>query len=804
MISDDERERRAMALFADAIDLPDAVLDAWLDEHCDGDAALKARILSLVRADRQSAGLLRTGGASGDSDLLEDVPPERAGNYRIVSLIGRGGMGAVYSGERDLGDFHHQVAIKVIKPGVLRSALIERFGRERQILARLNHPNIARLYDGGYLEDGSPYMVMELVEGDPVLDWVEANGASSDRRLDLFQDVCRAISHAHQNLIVHRDVTPNNVLVTADGLAKVIDFGIAKPNEPAAGKNAEEGGRTASLSYTPGYAAPERASGAPANTLSDVYSLGKLLADLFAGRMNDDIAAIVAKATALDPEDRYNSVDVLLEDLQRYRTGRPVDARNGGAGYVFAKYVGRNRIAVGLTSLVVASLSAGLIATTLLYQRAEAERSAADARFSQVRSLATFMMFDLYDELEKAGGNTRTISMLAEETENYLQSLAADRRASLDVKLETVVGLKRLADIMGNPKNAHIGKRAEAGTLLEKALAEAEALYAASPDNLDVARALADVAFSNATHVYVTTERYEDANALAQRSADLWARIADSPEATFEDKRQAVRSAMMVAVPLPWIGRHEEAVEILKKVRERSAALAAEYPDEIEALNLYGTINVELARALVRYEVFAGQLMEVMPYWDEAVDVRWQAYKREPDSLGPYRMLVSIYHERAASLRARGELDKALADVRSAEEIANDVLQKDPGDAWMARRLLGVQEEELRLMSALERHDAALAAAPKVLEASRAEFEADEEDAGLRREWGYTLVLVALVYKNAGDLAEACSLAQDAREIWNKVEEVSGISDLDRSDVVADLERLEADCPQGRSAGAPD
>jgi eukaryotic-like serine/threonine-protein kinase len=468
-------ESRALALLDDALDQPAEERIAWVEARTAAEPALRARVLALLGAASRSSMSLGTGGAATDGIDVE--PPERVGAYRILERLGQGGMGAVYRAERDSGDFKHVVAIKIIRPGVLSDALVERFQRERQTLADLAHPNIARLFDGGETEDGQPFIIMEYVSGQPITAWADANGLDTAARLALFLPVCEAVRFAHQNLIVHRDLTPSNVLVTSDGAVKLIDFGIARPPEEVTGPAAAAPrDATAGLSLTPGFAAPERLTGAGGSTLVDVFSLGRLLQELLAGMPSDpDLAAIAAKATREQPGDRYPSVDALIADVRRFVEGRPVAARGAGKRYVMGKFIGRHRRAVAASSAGLGLLVAAFVVTLFAYAAADRARAAEAQRFQQVRSLATWMLFEHNDRLARTPGNTEARVRLAAQAQRYLSALAASRKADPDVKLDTARGFIRLAQIQGVPPDPNFGEHAQAKQSLaqaDKALGE--------------------------------------------------------------------------------------------------------------------------------------------------------------------------------------------------------------------------------------------------------------------------------------------------------------------------------------------
>lgn len=469
-MADDDIEREALVAFEAMLDLPEQERNAWL-------AALQAerpevarRVTAMNAA--ETRGDFRTGAAA--ETVAEEPIPEQIGAYRIVDRIGRGGMGSVYRGERATGDFDHAVAIKVIKPGLLSEALVQRFQRERRTLARLSHPNIAQLYDGGETQDGAPYIVMELVDGLPLLQWADEQHLGIADRQRLFLDICGAVAAAHGSLIIHRDLTPTNVLVTRGGVVKLIDFGIARPTEDGDGDSqpslGSTPGATANLSLTPGFAAPERLTGAPVTTAADIYSLGKLLERLIPPANQDrEVKAIVARATAHEPKDRYPTVEALAADVAAWRDKMPVAAVGGSRGYAIGKFVARHRLGVAAATLGLALLVGALTVALFAYGRAETARAAEQARFGELRSLANYMLFDLNGRLERVAGNTAARSELAARAQTYLSALADSPDADPELRLEAARGFNRLAQIQGLPTEPNLGQREEARASLQRA-----------------------------------------------------------------------------------------------------------------------------------------------------------------------------------------------------------------------------------------------------------------------------------------------------------------------------------------------
>lgn len=673
-----ELDKLAVALFTEALDQPSASRRDWIIQKAAGNQALRDRVLVLLAADTSDSASLKTGGAS--SDALASPAPERIGAYRVTGLIGQGGMGAVYEGERASGDFSHKVAIKIIRPGVLSDALVERFQRERQILADLGHANIARLLDGGELEDGSPYIIMEYVDGLPITIWAGEKGLDIEDRLKLFSDACAAVRYAHQNLIVHRDITPSNVLVTQSGQVKLIDFGIAKPNETEAPILSSEpsSNSLASLSFTPGFAAPERARGAATNTLSDVYSLGKLLEALMDGlKTPNDIRAIIRHATANEPSARYGSVDALMEDIQNYREGFAVNARTGGAGYRIGKFLKRRRLVVAGAGAAFIGLTGALGVTSWQYQRAESAREDSDYRFQQVRTLAKAMMFDVYDKIDMVPGSTRAKVELAEAAQTYLDSLADDTRASDELKIETARGLVRLGEIQGTPSFSSLQDAA----LSEKNLVRAHALLApyedAEPKSDDLLIALGDLyANLSDTSFYVESDMEKAFSENTQSQANYAAYLERHPE----DLR--LRFQWLAAKGNKGIMQfrnndREAALSTLNAVLADFEPLLEKHPNDVDLL--YGLARTQRSKSEVL--VNSDRPDKAIEVASDALETMERIRAVIPaETVSYWRALTFSYWRRAYAYYRTGQPELAVEDYKSALDLAARRVALDPDD----------------------------------------------------------------------------------------------------------------------------
>ena len=514
-----ERWQQVSAILDEALELDGRARSAFLDRVCAGDEELRARIEGLLVADADSNGFLEAPAGHHLPDLVPPVSPDGPsagtliGPYRVLRELARGGMGEVCLAERADGQFDQCVALKLIRQGMGTGELHRRFLAERRILARLNHPNIARLLDGGITADGQPWFAMEYVDGQPLMAWCEARHATLAARLALFRDVCEAVRYAHQSLVVHRDLKPSNLLVTPPGQVKLLDFGIAKllDEAPVSTEDGQQSPatRTELRLLTPEYAAPEQIRGEPVTTATDVYALGAVLYELLTGQrahrferntlaemervvceteptrpsqaapaarrreLSGDLDTIVLKALEKSPSRRYPSVEALLEDLRRYDDGLPIRARPDSLAYRLHKFIRRHRAGAAMSLLAAVLACAGLGAT--VYQARAKAREAEKAR--QVKDFLV-SLFQVADPAQSRGREITARELLDRGVRRVDSALG--RQPAMQEELLGILGTI----------HRELGLYARADSLFARAVVAAERAY--GPDHPEVAARLTD------------------------------------------------------------------------------------------------------------------------------------------------------------------------------------------------------------------------------------------------------------------------------------------------------------------------
>ena len=494
-----------------------------LSDACQGDSVLESDVESLLAYSGQTGKL--------DLCLHETVrgltwsaaAPSRIGPYRVERVLGSGGMGTVYLGVRDDDELPARVALKVIQAGSSEK-LLERFRRERRILAGLIHPYIARLLDAGKLDDGRPYFVMEYVDGQTIDEYVASHRTTPDGEkgvLDLFLKVCSAVQFAHQNLVIHRDLKPGNILVTADGEPRLLDFGIAKL---LAGDDSATGDMTQPWErmLTPVSASPEQASGEAVTIATDVYSLGVLLYRLLTGvspyagakdfatdparvireyepplsstagaltrraraSLEGDLDNILQKALEKDPRQRYPTAHEFAADIERHLKGLPIEARPASFSYRAAKFIRRNRLAVAAAALVCLAIAGGLVGTTLYAHRAHVEQVRAQRELAALHKLMQSFLFEFDDAIKNLPGSSPAEELVVHRAEEYVDKIASEAGDDTVLLNDLADAYSHIVSMTGRFQEARGNSSPRSG--LEnalKTLAIRRRLYALSPND---------------------------------------------------------------------------------------------------------------------------------------------------------------------------------------------------------------------------------------------------------------------------------------------------------------------------------
>ncbi len=669
------RWSRIRELAEAASELGAAERRGFLDDACEGEESLRDEVESILACSEQTPALLDAPAVMAFPELFTGPPEpaagQRLGAYELVRLIASGGMGAVYLARRADGQYDHTVAIKLIRNRALTEETLRRFRAERQMLATLDHPNIARLLDGGVTLEGVPYLVMEFVDGTPFDRFCDERRLSTHDRLRLFADVCSAVSYAHRNLVVHRDLKPGNILVTSSGTPKLLDFGIARVLDD--GPGAEQGEpAVAQRELTPEYASPEQIRGEPVTTASDVYSLGVILYELLTGhrparseseqvpqrpsatverplrrRLCGDLDEIILKALRADPQQRYAGADQLQEDIRRHLVGLPVTARNGSLRYRSGRFFRRHRVPVLAGSLVALAIVAGAIAAAwqgraafLAGQRAQAEAQ----KVEMANAFLTAMLTS--SDTSAAPGPQGAVAAMLDEASGRLEAAVLAGQPEVEASVRATVGMTYLQLGLLDDAERHLTVAAE---IRRKLFGDVHPDVAASLDSLGM------LAKAKGDHPAAERQYRE---ALRQRRT-LHGR----------DSLPGAETLNNLGVLLKTTGRLEEAEQCLREaavirraaLRESAAGLGA---DDLRTRRQdVATTATNLAAVLKNQ----GKL-------DQAEALYREALSLFRDALGERHYRVAVCQNNLALLLAeRGEYEQAVALSRESLDIRRAV-----------------------------------------------------------------------------------------------------------------------------------
>ncbi len=643
-------------LFEAACKLPTAGQEPYLESQTD-DPEVRREVLSLLAHDALAEHFFADAIRSATSSIkssMDLVPGSRIGAFTIVRMVGRGGMGAVYLATRADGVFQQSVAIKVIDSN---SALLRaRFQQEREILARLNHPNIARLLDGGETPSGLPYLVMEFVPGEQIDAFCDQQGLDLRARLGLFLQVAAAVQHAHRRLIVHRDLKPGNILIGEDGTPKLLDFGIAKVLDTS--PEAKVSTRVMTLEY----ASPEQVRGGEITTASDIYSLGAVLYRLLTGRpphstdglspldaarqiaeqavpragnVPVDVAAILEKALHTDPSHRYRSVDELSDEIHRYLDGKAVLAVPDSFAYRTAKFLRRHWIPVSAMAAVLLALTLGTVVS--LWQARVAER-----RFAEVRQLSNRFLFEFEGAIHSVPGATKARQLVVKTAQEYLDRLAAEGGSGLfghrDPALihELAEAYRKLGDVQGNPVESNAGDSRAALASYRKALALRESVG-------------------------------------DETASDTKVRIGYLTVMTLAANAEAVSGDPALALRL-----HEKAVVVAESWLKKGS-------DDADLLNVVANASSQLSGR----QLDVGAYDSAVSNARHALELRRKALALRPGDAKMQRAVAVSYWSVASAEKVAGRAEDAVTDFTTTVKLLRRIAAADPGNAQIRREVLG-------------------------------------------------------------------------------------------------------------------
>ena len=629
------------SIFNQVLAAPEDAQASILESQCHGDPALQAEVLSLLEAFQSEKKFASQWSAEVRAEEDSGSQARWIGPYQLDRLLGRGGMGAVYLAQRIDGQFQQQVAIKLIDLPLATDLFRERFRQERQILARLVHPFIAPLLDGGATEDGDLYLAMEYVDGVSIDRYCQDNHLPIRDRLLLFMKVCAAVHFAHQNLVVHRDLKPDNILVLNDGTPKLLDFGTAKLLAPMqAALVTSDLTRLGLHSFTPNYASPEQVLGESITTASDTYSLGVLLYLLLAGippyvlkdcttaemlrvicgeqprkpstvsvaseRPDADLDAIVLKALRKEPQERYRSVDEFASDIQAYLDGRPVLARRGTLRYRAGKFARRNKLALGAVSLLFATLVAGLAGVLSQFRVATLERRRAEARSEDMRQLSSSLLSEIDEAVKQLPGSTPVRRLLVERVLEHLDHMAKDVAGDRLTQLDLVDAYTRLGNLQGNPYEKNIGDSEGALVSLTKAVSIAKALRAATPESPEVLGPLALAERSRSEILFFAGRAQESIVSMREVVATFNALLAHSSPSAAQiaevSSTYASLGDQLGQNGVPSLGDAEGALQMYRKALELSVRALQVDPSFARSQRAVAIDHLKIGSILVETE----------------------------------------------------------------------------------------------------------------------------------------------------------------------------------------------------------
>jgi serine/threonine protein kinase/tetratricopeptide (TPR) repeat protein len=787
-------------IFADALSHDRAARPSLIAERCGPRLDLRLEIEALLAAHDRLDSFLQP--ADPDRPLDVRTSPAWAGTlvgqYRLGERIGEGGMGDVYLAERADGLFAHRVAVKLTRASVRDTEGARRFRAERQILASLQHPNIVTLIDGGATPDDQAYLVMEHVDGVSITRYVRERALALEHRLALLSQVCRAVQYAHQRGIVHRDLKPGNILVTSDGVPKVLDFGVAKLLETSG----IEGSTVTGLfpgPLTPNYASPEQVRGLPVTTACDVYALGVLAYEVITGvrpydtagksledvidivvrtdpprpsaaagagpssgperrRLKGDLDAIVVKAMAKEPERRYGSAGELADDLERFLAGKPVVAREPSAAYILRRLATRNKVAVGVGAASLVIILGALGAALWQRQAAVRAQGRAEQRFKEVRQLANTLIFKIHDAVAPLAGSTPVRQTIVNEALAYLERLEREAGRDESLRLELAGAYQQIGGILGDPGRANLGDRSGALAQYERArnlvrpLADhPEASSAAVASLVRVNNLLAVLLFHR--------NEKERAMAVAREGVAYAERQLLRPVVDTQARDLVAKATFTLAMVQP---EYTNAVPHWRRAGELFEAELMDRPDDPGRQRNVALVAKYLGNALYGLNDFEGGLIQ----YRRALAIDQKRFDANPTNrIVQFDYAIDLANVAASLEQLRDSSGAREMYVRSLE-VRQKLADSDPKD-MLSRGRVGYLHIRLATLERLSgRLESAAIHAREAVRIEEAVFSVTK-DAASRRELAAALHELALSEAAGGRAARACGLHRQSLKLFD-------------------------------------
>lgn len=823
-----ERYQTVKTIFQRALELPSAHRPSYLDHACGSDPELRRAVESMLQSDTEETTFLDKSPVDPISKLLDQVeikPPSRVGQYEIQREIGRGGMGAVYLASRADDQYRKQVAIKLVLRDRENASVVERFRRERQILANLDHPNIALLLDGGATADGLPYLVMEYVEGVPIDEYCDGGKLDVSGRLRLFLTVCGAVHHAHQNLVIHRDLKPSNILVKKDGTVKLLDFGIAKlvQTQPAAGQALDKTA-TAMRILTPEYASPEQVRGDPVTTATDVYQLGVVLYQLLTGhhpfafksraavmqmllsdepqrpsaatqrvveedlpdgtkellrtpqsvstcregspqklrrRLEGDLDAILLKALAKEPAQRYGSVEQFADDIRRHLEDAPIQARAHSIRYLASRYYRRHKTGAAAAAFVFVSLVIGIAAAGWEAHIARLERAKAQRRFEEVRRVANSFLFEVHDAMAPLAGTTAARQLVVRKAMEFFDGLAKEAAGDTTLQRELAIAYHRLGDLQGNPNVANLGDTAGALRNYRKAMAIRESLLNASPQDPDLRRELGQ-SFEAVADLYVTSGNTDAALEHYQKAKAIFESLQKEAPSSRPIQSLLAKSYHNVVGQLIHTGDTARALELSRKAMKISEDLVAQDPSNAEARRNLSVAYSRFGGVLDRMGDSSGALQN----FQKALEIQQALVQENPDNAQARREISVIYEDMGRAHAIRNDLTQATESYRRALAIRKDLAASDPRNALAAADLGFIEMRMGDMFHRANQRGLALESYRRALTVFQNLANLDPSNVVARRD-------MALVFERLGGIQAATGNNTSALDYYKRLQDVA-------------------------------